>query len=175
MKLSLSVLALAMAAAIPLTACAQVNAQSNDGASSDVRAQVQQARDNAKTAAMNDLSPDHRAKVQAIIDKANNAQSMSELLDAAKQIDGVLTPSESKAVLGERDKMMQTMHAEMAQGGGPGPGQGGPGGPGARNGGDHGGTGAAMRNDAGRFLLQLSMSREKMRELRAKQQTQNPG
>jgi hypothetical protein len=169
MKLSLSVLALAMAAAIPLTTCAQVSAQSNDGPPPEARAQMQQARDNARSAAMNDLRPDHRAKVQAILDKANNAQSMTELVDAAKQIDGVLTPDESKAVLGERDKMMQTVHANMPQGEAPGAGQGGQGGP--RNG-DHGGQGGGMRNDAGRVLLQLSLSREKMRALREKQQQQ---
>jgi hypothetical protein len=165
MKLSVSVLALAMAAAMPLTVYAQVNAQSNDGPPPEVRAQMQRARDNAKAAAMNDLSPDHRAKVQAIISKANNAQSMSDLIDAAKQIDGVLTPDESKAVLGERDKMMQTIHANMPQGAGPVPGPGG----------EHHGPGAGMRDDAGRFLLQLSISREKMHELHQKQQTQTPG
>ncbi|HYZ14873.1 MAG TPA: hypothetical protein VE591_00675 [Candidatus Acidoferrum sp.] len=164
MKLSLSVLALAMAAAMPLAASAQANPPSNDGPPPEVRAKMQQARDGARTAAMNDLSPDHRAKVQAIVDKANDAQSMSDLVAAAKQIDTVLTPDEAKAVLGERDKMMQTMRANMPQGAGPGgPPPGGPGGPGGRGRG-------GMRNDAGRVLLQLSVSREKMRALREKQQ-----
>ncbi len=161
MKLSPALLALALAATMPLSACAQsAQAQSQDGPPPEVRAQMQQARDSAKTAAFNDLSADHRAKVQSVVDAVNNG-TQTDLRAAATQIDGILSAGESKAVLGERDKMMQTMRANMPNGG-PGRGPDGQGNP----------NGMHRANDAGRFLLQLSVSREKMRELREKQQQQ---
>jgi len=168
MKLSPALLALALAATMPLSACAQsAQAQSQDGPPPAARAQMQQARDAAKTAALNDLSADHRARVQSIVDAVNNG-TQTDLRAAATQIDAVLSPDEAKAVLAERTKMMQTMRANMPQGGpngaGPGPGRG-PDGQGNPN-------GMRRANDAGRFLLQLSVSREKMRELREKQQQQ---
>jgi hypothetical protein len=73
---------------------------------------------------------------------------------AVQQIDAALTPDESKAVLGERDKMIAAIKANMPAG------QTGPG----ANGGQHGAMGRG--NDAGRFLLQVGVSREKMRQLR---------
>lgn len=158
MKLSPSLLVLALAAAMPLSACAQTaQAQSQDGPPPAVRAQMQQARDSAKTAAFNDLSTDHRARVQSIVDGINNG-TQTDLRAAGTQIDAILSPDEQKAVLAERDKMMTTIRANMPQGGPNG------------QGGNPNGTRRA--NDAGRFLLQLSVSREKMRELRQKQQQQ---
>ena len=153
MKLSPSLLVLALAAAMPLSACAQsAQAQSQDGPPPAVRAQMQQARDSAKTAAFNDLSADHRARVQSIVDGINNG-TQTDLRAAGTQIDAILSPDEQKAVLAERDKMMTAIRANMPQGGNP--------------------TGTRRANDAGRFLLQLSVSREKMRELRQKQQQQS--
>jgi hypothetical protein len=155
MKLSLPMLALALATGVSLVACAQQgNAQeSGSGPSPQMRAQMQQARDNAKTAALNDLSPADRAKVQSIIDQVNNGQQ-TDVRAAVQQIDAALTPDESKAVLGERDKMIAAIKANMPAG------QTGPG----ANGGQHGAMGRG--NDAGRFLLQVGVSREKMRQLR---------
>jgi hypothetical protein len=166
MKLSLPVLALVLATGLPLAACAQQSNASDNGPSAEVRAQMQQARDNAKTAALNDLSAANRAKVQSIIDQINNGQQ-TDLKAAVQQIDAALTPAESKAVLAERDKMTQTMRANMPprpDGAGPagGPGMNGPGANGAGPNGAHGARG----NDAGRFLLSLGVSREKMRALR---------
>ena len=168
MKLSLPVLALVLATGLPLAACAQQGNAADNGPSPEVRAQMQQARDNAKTAALADLSAANRAKVQSIIDQINNGQQ-TDLKAAAQQIDSALTPAETKAVLAERDKMMQTMRANMPprpDGAGPagGPGMNGPGPNGA--GPNHAGRGG---NDAGRFLLSLGVSREKMRELRKAQ------
>jgi hypothetical protein len=106
--------------------------------------------------------------VQAIIDQVNNGQ-LTDLRGAASQIDAILSPTETKAVLAERVKMMQTIQANMPDrpdGAGPG-GQGPNGGPpnGAPgNGGRRGGG-----NHAGRFLLQLGVSPDKMRELRQAQ------
>ena len=175
MKLSLPVLALVLATGMPLAACAQQSNAAENGPSSDVRAQMQQMRDQTKTAAFNDLSAADRAKVQAIIDQVNNGQ-LTDLRAAAQQIDAAITPAEAKAVLGERDKMMQAIHAALPSrdGNGPGPnggpGANGPGPNGAPPNADHprGPWGGAGANDAGRFLLQLSISREKMRELRHK-------
>ena len=156
MKLSLPMLALALAAGDSLAACArQSNAAENGpGPSPEMRAQMQQARDNAKTAALNDLSPADRAKVQSIIDQVNNGQQ-TDVRAAVQQIDAALTPDESKAVLGERDKMIAAIKANMPAG---------QTGPGANGGGQHGAMGRG--NDAGRFLLQVGVSREKMRQLR---------
>jgi hypothetical protein len=184
MKLHSSVLAVALLAAMPLGASAQVNAQAGGAPPPELRAKIDQARGEAKTAAFNGLSPDHRAKVQAIVDQIN-AGKLTDLRAAVQQIDGILTPDEAKAVLGERDKMMAAIHGAMPQNqGAPGAGPG-PGGPGAATGGEHQGPPGGMmrnRNDAGRVLLQLSVSRETMRALRQKQeqsqpqtQPQNPG
>jgi hypothetical protein len=185
MKLPSSVLALALAAAVPFTVSAQGSAQTNNGPSAETHAKYEQVRNDAKTASLNALSPDHRAKVQAILAKANSATSFSELADEAKQIDAILTPDEAKAVLGERDKMVATMQASRPTdtagpgqaGPGPGqgaPGQGGPGG-GYGGGGHRGGGGGMMRtNDAGRFLLMISLDPQKIRDLRREQQQTQP-
>ena len=160
MKLSLPVLALVLATGLPLAACAQQSSAADNGPSPEIRAQMQQARDTAKTAALNDLSAANRAKVQSIIDQINNGQQ-TDLKAAAQQIDSALTPAESKAVLAERDKMMQTIRANMP----PRP-------DGAGPNGQRGGFGGRGGNDAGRFLISLGVSREKMRELRKAQQPQ---
>jgi hypothetical protein len=192
MKLSLPVLALVVATGMPLAACAQQSNAAENGPSPEVRQQMQQLRDTTKTAAFNDLSAADRAKVQAIIDRVNNGQ-LTDLRAAADQIDAAISPAESKAVLAERDKMMQSMRASFprrdgmgpgpnGQNGGPGP-NGGPGagapgpnaGPnGAAPNADHprGPWGGARTQTAGRFLLSLGVSREKMRELRNAQRPQ---
>jgi hypothetical protein len=189
MKLSLPMLALLAATGLPLAACAQQSNAAENGPSPEIRAQMQQARDATKAAALNDLSPANRAKVQSIIDQVNNGQ-LTDVRAAAQQIDAALTPAETKAVLAERDKMMATMRANMParpdgagpNGAGPnGPGPNGPGpnmgpngGPGPNGAGPNGGRGMG-RNDAGRFLLGLGVSREKMRALRQAQMQQQPG
>jgi hypothetical protein len=151
---------------MPLTACAQVNAQSG-GPSPEFRAKMEQVRNDTKTAAFNDLNPDHRARVQAIVDQIN-AGKLTDIRGAVQQVDAILTPDESKAVLAERDKMMTAMHDAMQAQGGTAP---------ASGQGDHrGGPGGGMmrgKPDAGRVLLQLSVSRETMRALRSKQQGQS--
>jgi len=168
MKLSLPVLALVVATGFPLSACAQQSsaAENNGGPPPEVRGQIQAARDNAKTAAFNDLSPADRAKVQSIIDQVNNGQ-LTDVRAAVQQIDAALTAPESRAVLAERAKMMDAIRAVMPQNGAPP--NGGSNGP--RNG-ERAGFRAA--NDAGRFLLQLGVSREKMRELRQAAQQHQP-
>ena len=164
MKLSLPVLALVVATGMPLAACAQQSNAAENGPSPEVRAQMQQARDNARTAAFNDLSAADRAKVQAIINQVNNGQ-LTDLRAAAQQIDAAITPAEAQAVLAERAKMTAAFRANRPQGMGPngGPGAGPNGAPGAN--GEHRGFGGRSQT-AGRFLLQLGVSPEKMKQLR---------
>jgi hypothetical protein len=145
---------------------------------------MQAAHDSAKTAAFNDLSAGSRAKVQAIVDQVNNGQ-LTDLRAAAQQIDAVLTPAETKAVLAERDKLMQTMRANMPprpDGAMPGPNGPPPNGPppgaapngpppnGAPNNADHPHRGMGGMKDAGGFLLRLAVSPEKMHQLHQMQQ-----
>lgn len=105
--------------ASPLAALAQAAPPPPDGPPGpppEMRAQFEQARNQARTAAMNDLSADHRTKVQAIL--AQVQAGSLDPRDAATQIDGVLSPSESQAVLGEMKKMHDAMHKAMQN---PGP------------------------------------------------------
>ena len=161
MNKSLPVLALLVATGLPLAACAQQGANASEGPPPAVI----QARAAAKTAAFNDLSATDRAKVQAIIDQVNNGQ-LTDLRAASQQIDAVLTPAETTAVLAERTKMRDAMRANMpARPDGAGPnGQGPNGAP--PNGMVH------KTSSAGRFLLQLGVSPEKMRALRQAQMQQ---
>jgi hypothetical protein len=174
MKLSLPVLALVLATGLPLAACAQQsNAAERQAPSPEIRAQMQAARDSAKTAAFNDLSAGSRAKVQAIVDQVSNGQ-LTDLRAAGQQIDAALTPAESKAVLAERDKLMQSMRANMPprpDGARGGPNGAGPNGPpnGGPNNADHP-RGFGRNQNAGSFLLRLAVSPEKMRELHKMQQ-----
>ena len=148
MRKALPVLALFVATGLPLAACAQQSGAAENGPPPEVL----QARAAAKTAAFNDLTASDRAKVQAIIDQVNNGQ-LTDLRGAASQIDAILSPAETTAVLAERTKLQQTIRANM-----PARADGTPG-AGSHRGGTH----------AGRFLLQLGVSPEKMRELRQAQ------
>src|SRR5580700_131145 len=109
---------LAAVAALGLPACSHDDSsdQADQGPSSDVRAQMQHMRDDARTASLNDLSADHRTAVSAVVDQFNGGSLSME--DAAKKIDGILTPGESTAVLGEQRKMREAIRAAAAQNGG---------------------------------------------------------
>lgn len=151
MSLHKVLLAAAFAALLsPVAALAQQGPPAG-GPPPEMRAQFETARTNAKTAAFNDLSADHRAKVNAIV-----AQVQSGSLDphdAASQIDAILTPAESQAVLGEQQKMRDAMRKafESDNGGQMPQGQyGGQQRPGM------GGGGTNRKPDAGRFLLMIS-------------------
>ncbi len=150
-------------AAISLTATVAAQAQ-EQGPPSQIRAQMEQIRSSARTAAFNDLSSDHRARVQAIINQVNSGSLDRQA--AAQQIDEVLSPSESQAILAQGSKMrdaMRTMYQQRFQQNGAesqsagaqgwhGGGQRGPGGP--------GGSGMQRRApDAGRMLLMLGANR----------------
>jgi hypothetical protein len=179
MKLSLPALALLVATGLPLAACAQQSNAAENGPSPEIRAQMQAARDSAKTAAFNALSAADRAKVQAIVDQVNNGQ-LTDLRAASQQIDAALTPAETTAVLAQRDKLMQTMRANMPHPDGAGPNGPPPGA--APNGPPPGGPNNADRphrgfggKSAGSFLLRLAVSPEKMRALHQQQQQRPPG
>jgi len=143
------ILIAAVLAAFTASGCA--SAQSQDGA----RAQMQQARADAKTASFAALSADHQAKVQAVVDGFNNGTL--DIPTATGQIDGILTPAESTAVLAQSQKLRDAMQAAFAAGGGP---QGG--GQGGRPGGQ-GGPGGAHQQTAGHFLLSLAADHAKWR------------
>ena len=179
MKSFLPALALLVATGLPLAACAQQSNAAENGPSPEIRAQMQAARDSAKTAAFNALSATDRAKVQAIVDQVNNGQ-LTDLRAASQQIDAALTPAETTAVLAQRDKLMQTMRANMpprpdgAGPNGPPPNGAAPNGPGGPNNADHPHRGFGGKS-AGSFLLRLAVSPEKMRALHQQQQQKPAG
>jgi len=160
MKSSLRILALALAAGLSLAACAQSSSAQESGGgpnglSPETRAKMQQLRDTSKTAALNDLSAADRAKVQAIIDQVTSGQQ-TDLRAAAQQIDASLTPDESKAVMGERDKLVAQMRTMMPPrndaSASPNP--------------SRRGRGMMGTKDPGTVLLFLSVTPQKLRELR---------
>ena len=160
MKLSLPMLALVLATGFSLAACTQSsNAQENgggpNGLSPEVRAKMQQLRDTTKAAAYNDLSAADRAKVQGNIDQVSNGQQ-TDLKAAVKQIDASLTPDEAKAIMVERDKWVAQVRTMMP----PRPDAGASPGAGRRGGGMN------RLKDPGAFLLTLSVTPQKLRELR---------
>jgi hypothetical protein len=142
-------LAGAMAALVfPAAALAQSAPDGGYGPPPEVRAQLEQARSQAKTAAFNDLSADHRTKVQAIIAQVQDGSL--DPRDASTQIDAILSPAESQAVLGEGQKLRDTMRQVFAAQGGPSFGGG------QRPGGDNARRGMNRKPDAGRILIMLS-------------------
>lgn len=136
--------------ALPTLVFAQELSQNGPGSPD-----MQQARDEAKAAAMNDLTVDHRTAVQTIVQNFD-AGSVS-MSDAAGQIDALLTSGENKAVLAEAQKFMETMRQARPEGGPPGGGMGGPPPPG-------GGFHHNHKPDAGRFLLMVSASPDALRQ-----------
>jgi hypothetical protein len=149
----IAVFALA-ATLFPLCVCAQPSPQ-DAGPPADVQAKMDALRSDAKTSAFGALSDAHRAKVQSIVDAFDADGSTLGLPDASAQIDAVLTPQESSAVLAAQQKMRDAMRVAFA--GGQGSGR--PGGFG-RPGGGHG---ARRAPDAGRFLLQVDASPDRYR------------
>jgi len=139
------------ACALPIAAPAQFM----PNLTPDQQAKALQARTDAKTASFNALSADHQTKVQAVITQFNNGSVT--LADATTQIDAILTPDESKAVIAQGQIMRDAMRKifESANTGSPPPGgmQGRPG----------GGQGQRRAPDAGRILLQLGASPDALR------------
>ncbi len=153
MRTILFVLSLALFAA-PVAA----SSQGFPGMTPEMQAQVQALRDTAKATSFNALSADHRSKVQAIISNFNSGSVA--IADAATQIDAVLTPDESKAVIAAGQTMRDAMRKmrDDANGGSPPPDRQGPP-PGASQ-------GQRRAPDAGRILLQLAASADALRAAR---------
>jgi hypothetical protein len=129
-------LSLALAASlVPLAACSHPD-QTN-GPSPEMRAKLTQARAEAKSNTLAALSADHQTKVNAIVTSFSSGSIAAR--DAAKQIDAVLSPSETSVVLAQQQKMRDAMRAARPDGGSP----------------PHGFRGSRRTPDAGRFLLQL--------------------
>jgi hypothetical protein len=160
---------LALVAALVLMLAARAFAQQppppslGDGPPPDAT-HLDQARDTARTAAMSALSADHAAKVNAVLARVKAGQ-ITDLRDAAHQIDTILDPKESQAILAARDKMVADAEPR-APGDGPPPGAGSPpdggrppdgGSPSGHHRGMH-----AMRNDAGLAFLTLSLDRAQL-------------
>jgi len=141
-----------LASLFPLGASAQPSSQEM-GPSSDIRAKLEAARSDAKTSALAALSDEHRAKVQSIVDAFDADGSTLGVADASAQIDAVLTPAESSALLAEQQKMRAAMAAAM---------NGSPGGFG-HHGAPGSGRGGRFAPDAGRFLLQVDATPERFR------------
>lgn len=138
--------------AVPVAA----SAQGFPGMTPELQAQMQTLRDTAKTNSFNALSADHRTKVQAIITQFNNGSLA--MPDAVTQIDAVLAPAESAAVIAQGQAFRDAMRKAFsdANGGSPPPApQGRP--PGA------GGQGPRRPPDAGRVLLQVAASPDALR------------
>ena len=129
-------------ALLPLAACSQGAAQ----------AQMTQARTAAHDASFAALSADHKKTVQMIVDAFDNGKV--DILAGAQQIDAVLTPAEAQSVLAEQKKMRDAIRAAREQNG-------------DANGGGNGGAGGGYGRhapDAGRFLITVSGSPDKVRE-----------
>lgn len=112
-----------------------------DGPPPALRQRMDEARAGARAAAMNALSSDHQRSVNVLLDQVKSGK-ITDVHDAAKKIDAVLSPKESQDVLAARDKMISDVHASLSdqsgpdapgggdsRGGGPGGGGPGPGGP----------------------------------------------
>jgi hypothetical protein len=137
-----------------------------------MRAQFERVRSETRTAVFADLSTDHQAQVQAIVDKVN-AGTLADPLDAAKQIDAMLTPDETKAVLAEHAKLAASMHHGAPDGAGSPPGGQQPGGPppggsppgGPRPGGPPPGAAGARPVSPGVFILLVAIAPEKLHDM----------
>ena len=181
--------------AAPLAAAAQTPPD-RMGPPPEMRAKMQTIHAQAKTDAYSALSADHRSRVQAIVTQVTSGTMRPR--EGSQQIDALLTPDESKAVLGvartTRDAM-RTAFASMRGGSPPDagatpaagtpvtpPNAAGPnapppnGAPGAAapNGAAPGGGYGRRMPSAGRFLLMVSMTPEQMRALRAPRPSPTP-
>jgi hypothetical protein len=109
--------------------------------------EFQQARETARASVLSNLTPDHRAKTQAILNQFN--RGAISMPDAARAIDGVLSQAECKAVMDQEQQFSDTMQQTFIElnPGGPPP-------PAETFAGDH----AQVHPDPGRFLLMVTAS-----------------
>jgi hypothetical protein len=174
------VIATSLSLILPVAAVAQPGPGPGPGpmatSSPEMRAKLDAVGAQAKNEGYAALSPDHRAQVQAIVAKVTSGALDSRA--AGEQIDALLSPEETKAVLGIAGSLRARVGAVLGGGpppppgagpppdGGPPPGAGAPpdGGPPADGGPPGGGRHAPS---AGAFLLRVSVTPEQMRALHA--------
>jgi len=177
MKHFVSSVLLAVGLVLPLAAGAQPAPPPPDqmGPPPAMTATMDKIHAAAKTSAYGALTPDHRAKVQAIVDQVKAGTVTPR--DGGAQIDALLTPDEKTAVLAASKKAHEDMRAAMSAAGygppdgggggppgGPPPGAGPPPGGGPPDGGPGGMSGRHRPTPtAGRELIMLSMTPEQMR------------
>jgi len=173
MKRPFLVLMVAALAGSPLLAAAQpAPGAGGDGMGPPpaVRAKLESISAQAKADGYAALSPAHRAAVQAIVAKVT-AGSLDPH-SAGEQIDALLTPDESQAVLAVATKSRAEMRVAFG-GSAPPPPDGGPppAGPppadGPPPGGPPPGAHEHRKPTAGGFLMRVSLTPEQMRALRA--------
>jgi len=137
-----------------------------------VRAKLESISAQAKADVYAALSPAHRAAVEAIVAKVT-----AGALDphaAGEQIDALLTPDESQAVLAVATKSREQMRVAFGGSAPPPPPDGGPPPPGPPpaagpppGGPPPGGMHERRKPSAGGFLMRVSLTPEQMRALRA--------
>lgn len=137
-------LRLALAASLVSLAACSHPAQAS-GTSPEMRAKLTQARSEAKANTLAALSADHQSKINAIVASYNTGSVAST--DAVKQIDALLSPGETSAVLAQQQKMRDTLRATRPSGGNR----------------PNGFGGRRRTPDAGRFLLQILATRHQQR------------
>lgn len=153
---------------IPFAAFADSNPPPGPGAGGpmeQVRGQMEAARAQARTAALNALTPENRTRLGQLFAQLATAQT-PDVDGAAKALDATLSPSETKAILSAQSALDAQMRSIMDQArsqmgggqGGNGPMGGGPNGGGPSGGGQHQMQGSGPQTqDAGMALLQLAL------------------
>jgi len=160
-----TVLTLGVVLAVPLAASAQTSPTAPNPAMSmspEMAAKNAQIRTDAKAASMKALSPAHVTAVQAVVDQLN-AGKIADPRAAYQQIDAILTPEETSAVLAIGAKMRTDMRALMA----PPAGASGPSSPPPSERRDEGAT-TRRAATAGAVLTQLMMTPDQMSAMRAR-------
>jgi hypothetical protein len=165
MKRSLLALTIAVCAGSPLIALAQPGPGSDDmGPPPAVRAKMDAIGAQAKAASYAVLTPEHRAAVDAILAKVR--AGTLEPRAAGTQIDALLTPEETKAVMDVAVETREQARAAFGRAMPPPPPDGGPPNGGPPGGGPPGGEAHHRKMTAGGFLLRVSFTPEQMRALR---------
>jgi hypothetical protein len=162
MKRSMLVLALVALGAAPLAASAQPGPDMPPP-SPELRAKMEAVHAQAKSDAYAALTPDHRAKVQAIVAQVTAGKLSPR--EAEGQIDALLSAAERTSVRGVAENVHREMRASFAGNGPGGPGAGGPPPP-PPDGPPGGARGEHRGPSAGGFLVRVSLTPEQMRALR---------
>jgi hypothetical protein len=161
------VVAVMLVAALGTPLAARAQSGPDGGPPPAMRAKMDALRSQAKTDAYAALSADHRARVDAIV--AQVAAGTLDPRDAGKQIDALLAPDETTAVVAVAEQSRKAMRATFGDmRGGPPPGGPPPGAP------EAGPPRGHHAPSAGRFLIMVSLTPDQMRALRDHQSVPPP-